>query len=430
MMEKGFDCAAFVGLDWADQEHAFCILPADGGAAQHGVLKQQAEAIADWVSALRKRFGERRVAICLEQSRGALIYTLMAYDFLVLCPVNPAQLAAYRKALYPSGAKDDPTDAELLARFVREHRDQVRVWQPDDETTRGLRLLCEQRRAWVGQRVGLENELRQRLKESYPLALDLLTGDLHGEHALAFLAKFPTLKELQRASPRQLAKWLHQPRRRADEPPAEQLLQTRIAAIRRALPLTNDSAVLEHARLVICHVVTQIQALNRAIAECEDKIAKLFAQHPDRDLFVSFPGAGAALAPRLAAAFGTNREKFQDAQDMQRMSGIAPVTRSSGKTRVVQARWACPKHLRQTFHEFARCSTKFSAWARAYVQMRTAAGARYHVVLRALAFKWQRIIFHCWKCREPYDEQRHLERLRLTGSDLLPLLAPNGTPTP
>lgn len=430
-MEKTLDCAAFVGLDWADEEHAFSILPADrGAAAQAGVLKQRPEAIAAWVSELRSRFGGRRVAICLEQSRGALIYALMGYDFLVLCPVNPAQLASYRKALYPSGVKDDPTDAELLARFVREHRDQVRVWQPDDETTRALRLLNEQRRAWVEQRVGLENELRQRLKESYPLALELLAGDLHSDYALGLLAKFPTLKELQRASPRQLARWLRRPRRQPDEASAEELLQTRIAAIRQAVPLTKDRPVLDHARLVVRHVVTQIRSLNDAIAECDRQIAERFAQHPDRELFTSFPGAGVALAPRLAAAFGTDRQRFEDAQDIQRISGIAPVTRSSGKTKVVLARWACPKFLRQTFHEFARCSTRFSAWAQAYVRMRTAAGDRYHVILRALAFKWQRILFHCWKNRELYDEQRHLQQLRATGSKLVRFLPSDGTPTP
>lgn len=126
---------------------------------------------------------------------------------------------------------------------------------------------------------------------------------------------------------------------------------------------------------------------NRAIAECDQKIAALFAKHPDRDVFTSFPGAGSALAPRLAAAFGTDREKFQRAHDVQQMSGIAPVTRSSGKTKVLQIRWACPKFLRQTFHEFARCSTKFSVWAQAYLEMRRTADTTYQVIIRALAFK-------------------------------------------
>jgi transposase len=429
-MNQKLDCAAFVGVDWGDQGHAFCILPIDGGPAARGTLKQEPEAIAGWVAQLRKRFGGRPVALCLEQSRGALIFALMQYEFLLLCPLNPTQLAAYRRALHPSGAKDDPTDAELAARFLRDHSDQVRVWRPDDEISRGLRLLSEQRRDWVEERVGLENQLRQRLKETYPQALQLFPGDLHAERCLAFLAKFPTLKELQRASPRQLAKWLPKRRRRADDPPAEELHRGQIQALRQALPLTKDRVVLEHARLVIGHVVAQLRALNEAIADCDHKIAALFAKHPDREVFTSFPGAGSAIAPRLAAAFGTDREKFQHAQDVQQMSGIAPVTRRSGKTTVVQIRWACPKFLRQTFHEFARCSTKFSAWAQAYLEMRRAAGTPYQVIIRALAFKWQRILFHCWKNHQPYDEQRYLQRLRDTGSDLVRFLPTHGVETP
>ncbi len=425
-MNQKFDCAAFVGVDWGDQEHAFCILPLDGRLASHGTLKQHPESISAWVAQLRQRFGGRPVAICLEQSRGALMFALMQYDFLLLCPINPAQLAAYRKALHPSGAKDDPRDAELAARFLRDHSDQMRVWRPDDEISRSLRMLSEQRRDWVEQRVALENQLRQRLKETYPLALQLFPGDLHAEACLAFLAKFPTLKELQRASPQQLSKWLPKRRRRADDPPAEEFHLAHIQAIRQALPLTKDRAVLEHARLVIRHVVTQIQSLNRAVDECDKDIAALFAKHPDRELFTSFPGAGSALAPRIAAAFGTDREKFQHAQDVQQISGIAPITRSSGKTTVVQIRWACPKFLRQTFHEFARCSTKFSAWAQAYLKMRRAAGTPYQVIIRALAFKWQRILFRCWKNRQPYDEQRYLQRLKATSSELVRFLPSQG----
>lgn len=429
-MSREGDYAAFVGVDWADEEHAFCVLPVKGGPAWRGTIKQQPEAIAAWVAQLREQFGGRPVVVCLEQSRGALIYGLMQYEFLHLCPINPAQLAAYRKALCPSGAKDDPTDAELAAQFVRDHGDHLRVWRPDDEITRALSMLTEQRRDWVQQRVGLENQLRQRLKETYPQALQLFQGDLHAERCRAFLAKFPTLKELQRASPRQLAQWFPKHRRRADDPPAEELHREQVQAIRQAMPLTKDRAVLEHARLVICHVVAQIRLLNLAIAECEQKIAALFAEHPDRDVFASFLGAGEALAPRLAAAFGTDREKFQNAQEIQQLSGIAPVTRASGKKRVVQCRWACPKFLRQTFHEFARCSTKFSAWAQAYLQMRRDAGIPYHVIIRSLAFKWQRILFRCWKNRQPYDEQRYLQSLRAKNSKLLPFLPPHAGPTP
>src|SRR5262245_34169206 len=122
--------AACVGIDWADQKHVVCLLEETGPTEQD--LDQTPEAIAAWADALRSRFDGRPVAVALEQSRGALIYALMQYEHLVLFPINPLQLARYREALSVSGKKDDPGDAQLLARFLRDHRDQLRAWKPDD----------------------------------------------------------------------------------------------------------------------------------------------------------------------------------------------------------------------------------------------------------------------------------------------------------
>jgi transposase len=396
-MNGSSQVAAYVGLDWEEEAHSVCLLLADGGAAEEYELKNEPEAIAAWVADLRQRFGGQQVAVCLEQWRGALIYVLMQYEFLVLYPINPKQLSDYRTALYPSGAKNDPHDAELLARFLREQRDKLRAWHPEDAITRGLRLMSEQRRKWVQDRVAQTNALRQRLKDSYRLALDFCDGDLWSESFLGLLEKFPSQRELQRASPKQLEKWLPKKHRKADDPPAEELLRERIATVRKATPLTSDRAILEHARLAVVNLVVMIRVLNRAITETEAKIASLFAEHPDAPIFSSFPGAGEALAPRLAAAYGTDRDKYHGAEDLQRLSGIAPVTRASGKMRSVQMRWACPKFLRQTFHEFAQASVRYSHWAKAYVAMRKAKGHRHHEIIRGLAFKWQRILTRCWK---------------------------------
>jgi transposase len=428
-MTPAVEFAAYIGLDWEQEQHAICVLPAAGGPARHGEVKHDPEAIADWVAELREQFGGRPIAICVELSRGPLVYALMQYDFLTLYPINPKQLSDYRAALYPSGAKNDPHDAELLARFLRDHTDKVRAWHPDDAVTRGLRLMTEQRRKWVQDRVSLTNELRQRLKESYVLALEFCPSDAWSEPFLALLEKFSSQRELQRASPKQLEQWLPKRRRAAEDPPADELLRERIAALRKAKPMTSDKAVLEHARLAVANLVVMIRTLNRAIAECDAKITELFAEHPDASLFASFPGAGKALAPRLAAAYGSDRDKFQAAEDMQQFSGIAPVTRASGKTTTVHMRWACPKFLRQTFHEFALRSTNYSRWAQAYVAMRKACGHRYHEIIRGLAFKWQRILFRCWKSRQNYDEDCYLKRLHAAGSKLISFLPPEPTTT-
>ncbi len=143
MSKQPVELAAFIGLDWADEQHAVCLQEA--GATRREALKldQTPEALQAWIQQLRARFGGRPVAIAVEQARGALIYALMHVDFLQLYPVNPQTLAKLRQAFYPSGAKDDPGDAELLLEVLLKHRDHLRVWVPDNVLTRSIQLLTE-----------------------------------------------------------------------------------------------------------------------------------------------------------------------------------------------------------------------------------------------------------------------------------------------
>jgi len=407
------DFAAFIGLDWGDQQHAVCL--AAGGQRIAANLVQQAEDIEAWAADLRTRFGGRPIAVCLEQSRGALLYALLKYEFLVLFPINPKQLASYRNAFVPCGPKDDPTDAELLCLFVEQHHARLRVWRPDDESTRTLRLLTEDRRRWVNERTALKNRLRQRLKEYFPLALALTSRDLDTDWFLQLLKKYPSHAELQRANPRTLAKLF--PKR--SRVPDDQGEDSRVTRIRSSSPLVTDQAVILTHRLEVLHIVRSIIQLNETVAEYDREIARHMAQHCDAALFQSFPAAGPAMAPRLAAAFGTDRERFGSAQEVQQLSGIAPVLKRSGKSCSITRRLARPKFLHQTFHEYADHSRKKSEWAQAYYQMLKDRGMRHHCALRSLAFKWQRIMYHCWQTRTLYDEAYHLQQLRLRHSPLL-----------
>jgi transposase len=410
--------AAFIGLDWGDQTHAVC-LSADGQRVAIE-LAQRAEDIDAWVADLRQRFGGRRIAICLEQSRGALLYALLKYEFLVLFPINPKQLASYRDAFVPCGPKDDPTDAELLCQFVEQHHQRLRAWRPDDPSTRTLRLLTEDRRHWVDERTALKNRLRQRLKEYFPLALEFASEDLDTGWFLQLLKKYPSHAELRRANPKTLARLFPKRSRVADDSGED----SRVTLVRSSSPLVTDQAVILTHRLDVLWIVRMILQLNDTVAEYDREIAQHMAQHCDAELFQSFPAAGPAMAPRLAAAFGTDRERFSSAQEMQQLSGIAPVLKRSGKSCWIIRRLACPKFLHQTFHEYADHSRKKSVWAAAYYRMLKARGMGHHCALRSLAFKWQRIMYRCWQTRTMYDEARHLQQLRLRQSPLLVHLPP------
>ena len=420
-MNTSHEYAAFIGIDWADEKHDVYLTAA--GKCEHCVIPQRAEDLQAWVADLRQRFAGRPVAVCLEQSRGGLIYSLLNYEFLVLFPINPKQLSHYREALSPSGCKGDPSDARFLCRFLMEHHKQLHSWKPDDQATRALTILTEDRRRWVDQRTALGQQLRQRLKDYFPLALDLGGESLYAEWFLRLLENFPSHQELRRAAPRTLTRILPKKNRVTDDEPED----PRVLLIRTGVPLVTDKAIVEGNRLAVVQLVKLIQQLNDTIAQYDREIAKRMESHPEAALFQSFPAAGETMAPRLLVAFGTDRTRYSDAQDIQQFSGIAPVRIQSGKSCVVLRRRARPRFCHQTFHEYADHSRKKSAWARAYYQMLRARGVRHHAALRSLAFKWQRIIFHCWKNKAPYDEQRHLNQLRIKQVALLEYLDPEKT---
>jgi transposase len=176
-------------------------------------------------------------------------------------------------------------------------------------------------------------------------------------------------------------------------------------------------------------LVRQLLELAESIRQCEAELERGMETHPDAQLFTNLPGAGDALAPRLLAAFGTDRDRLQSAEDMQTYSGIAPVTRRSGKLHYVARRWAAPKFLRQTFHEFARCSVSRSTWAGAYYRMQRERGKKHHAAIRALAFKWIRVLYACWKTNTIYNEFHYVSQLQQSQSPLTRYLAENTIPT-
>ena len=412
MSKQDVEIAAFIGLDWADQQHAVCLQDADNSSRETSTLDQTPEGLQTWIDQLRARFGGRPVAVAVEQARGALIYALMHVDFLHLYPVNPQTLAKLRKAFYPSGAKDDPGDAGLLLEVLLNHRNHLRVWVPDDVLTRSIQLLTEGRRKLVGERTALTNQLTAVLKMYYPQALDWF-GDLHTLRACAFLQRWPSLQQLKSATPSSVRKFYQNQGYRGEDK-----LKQLIESIPLAQPLTGDEAVILASTMMVQALVKQIPVLTESIQEYDRKIAALFNAHDDSTLFGSFPGAGPTLAPRLLAVFGSDRSRFEFAAEVQQLSGVAPVTEKSGKACWVHWRFACSKFLRQSLHEFAGQSILKSAWARAYYNQQRQRGTSHQAALRALAFKWTRVIFRCWKDRTPYDEAKYCQSLKLRGSNL------------
>jgi len=330
-----------------------------------------------------------------------LLCMLSKYADLVLYPVPPATTAHLRKALYPSGSKDDPRDANLLLDVLVHHRRQLRCWQPDTPETRELQFAVEDRRKLVDEKTRCLNQFTARLKLYFPHIL-VWFPSLDSVLVWELLTKWPTLELLQKAPRARLTAFLKNKRGISDANVA-----ALVDRMRSAIPATTDRAVVNSSVRMVQALIQQLQVLENAIAEYEKPIKRLAAEHPDFAIYDSFPGAGDALIPRLIAALGTDRQRFSSAAEILNYSGIAPVMERSGKQCWIHRRWACPKFLRQTFHEWARTSRIKCQWAREFYQSQRARGKGHHAALRSLAYKWIRILFRCWRDRVPYDDVRY-----------------------
>ena len=168
-----------------------------------------------------------------------------------------------------------------------------------------------------------------------------------------------------------------------------------------------------------------MKATLSAVREFDRQIEEVCSVHQDFVLFKSLPGAGEVYASRLTAALGSDRSRWQSADELACLAGVAPVMERSGQSCWVRWRYFCPKFLRQTFHEYAGESVRHSFWARAYYEQQRARGKSHQAAVRSLAFKWVRIIYRCWQTRTAYDEVKYLDNLRKKGSPLLNYAANN-----
>ena len=411
--------AALLGADWGDQSHALALLDTADNRIETSTLAHTPEAIHAWLQQLEKRFGGRPVALAIEASKGPLIHALWDVPWLTLYPIHPATSARYRTAFRPSGAKDDQPDALVLLDLLRHHREQLTPLQMEDAATRTLAGLCQARRAAVDQRTQLTNQLTSTLKGYFPQALEWTGQKLHRPLALDLLERWPDLLTLKAARPATLKKFFYAHNVRRPE-----TVSQRLAAIAAARALTTDAAVVDVSVRVVRMLVGQLRALQKHIEAFDTAIGQAFAAHPEAPLFRELPGAGPVLAPRLLTVFGTERTRYPEAASLLKYSGLAPVKEKSGGRQWIHWRWQAPRFVRQSLVEWAGQTVVFCDWARAYYQRQKKKGVGHWAILRALAFKWVRVLWRCWQERTPYQEARYVAALQARGVNVTPETTP------
>ena len=404
-----------IGIDWADQKHDYHIIYPDG-SFENGSFEHAPEAIEQAVQAWIKQAKGAAIAVGIEANKGALVNALLEYPPITIYPINPSALSHYRKSYAHGGGKNDPVDAKRIAGYLRDRLDQLAPLSQDSPLTRELATIAQDRRIAVDQRADLSNQLTALLKQYYPAIRELKPAKPYAEFFLKFLLAYPTLRDAQSAKKARLLKFFHGVNMKGK---AERHAQTLLDA----KPLTNDEVTVRCLARRAVMLAEQLLVLNKHIKRYETLLKKLLPEHPDYYFVESLPGSSTNTQARMIAALGDDRGRYATAESLQAATGIAPITTQSGRSKLVHRRWACSKFHRQTFHEYARLSINMSRWAQAFYDQQVAKGKSAPTALRALAYKWQRIIHACWRSGEPYDEARYIERLRATGSPLVKLLS-------
>jgi transposase len=389
-----------VGIDWATQAHAVCIVDQTGRVHWQGSVPHTAEGLAALLTRLRRFRRRGSVRVALERPSGLLVDTLVEAGFEVV-PIHPNALKASRPRYSAAGAKSDPGDAFILADLLRTDGHRFPSLCPPSDDTRALRTLVRGRDDLVAQRSALANQLRALLERVWPGALAIF-ADVDSPIALAFLTRYPTSHSAARLGDKRLVQFLGQHAYCGRRPVAELLDR-----LRRAPASQVGETEAEASGEVVRALVAVLSPLVLHIQQLSAAIAAALPQHPDGRLVQSLPRSGAVNAAQILAELGDNRARFPTDEQFAAEAGLAPVTRASGQHRAVVFRWACNKRLRRALTTFADNSRHASRWATLVYQRARARGCRHQHAIRILARAWARILWRCWQDRALYDVHRH-----------------------
>ena len=403
----------FGGFDWAKSEHQLCVVDQKGKIVLSLRFNNDAEG---WATLREKIAVFPKFAVAIETSCGPAVERLLDLG-LTLYPINPKAAERYRDRKAPAGAKDDALDAWSFADALRSDGHGWRSLLPQDPLTTELRLLCRDEIKLIEQRTALICQLHAALMEYYPAALDAFE-DWTSEGAWRFILQFQTPEALVKAGKRRWERFLHSHRLYRPE-----TAQKRLDVFANAMTFASPNPAVTRAKsLLAVTIVRQLITLETQLNEYRDRIVDLFHDHPDGGCFGSLPGAGQKIAPRLLSEFGSNREVFQSAEAIQCYAGTAPVTKQSGRSRIVTVRHACNKTLRATIHLWADLSRKCCVWADTYYQKKKAQGMNHAAAIRCLGQRWLKIVWKMWQTRSHYNESLHLKNQTKHGSWVIKLL--------
>jgi transposase len=391
----------FAGIDWSEHHHDVCVMDAEGNQLVAIRIPEGLEGVVRLHEVLADHADEpHEVVVGIETDRGLFVGALLAAGYEVVA-VNPMSVDRYRDRHRTSGAKSDAVDARVLADLVRTDRQRHRAVAGDSELAGTIKLLARTHQSFVWERRRHANRLRSTLREFYPQALEAFGTKLSSPDAVAVLTVAPTPALGRRLSRSKLAAVLRRAgRSRGVEPRAEEIQRAL-----RSEQLSAPESLEQTYGLIVTSLVGLVGGLNDQIERLEAQLEVAFERHPDAEVLSSLPGLGFVLGARVLGEFGDDPTRYADARARRNYAGTSPVTKASGKGRVVLARFARNTRLADACYQWAFSSLTGSPGARAFYDSHRARGKTHTQALRALANRLVGIMHGCLRHGEHYSEE-------------------------
>jgi transposase len=391
----------FVGDDWAEDHHDVEVMDQAGTVLARRRLPEGVAGIGQLHELVGRYLGqdadEAEVAVGIETDRGPWVAALIAAGYVVF-PVNPLQASRYRQRHGVSGAKSDRGDAHVLADMVRTDSHQLRPAAGDSAEAEGIKVLARTHKTLIWERTRTVQRLRHQLREYFPAALEAFE-DLDAPDVLELLAKAPEPGRAARLTRAQVSAALKRARRRNIPDKA-----TAILAALRSGQLGQPAALTAAYAATARALISVITVLNEQVKALQGQVEEHFGQHPDAEIYLSQPGMGAILGARVLGEFGDDPHRYADGKARRNYAATSPITRASGRKKVVTARFAHNSRLADALNAQAFAAMNASPGARAYYDTQRAKGHAHNDALRRLANRLVGILHGCLKTRTPYNE--------------------------
>jgi transposase len=383
----------FLGDDWSEESHDVELQDETGRVLARAKLPEGMAGMARLHAMIGEYVGDDEdvtVRVGIETERGPWVQALLAAGYQVHA-INPLQVARYRERYSVSGAKSDPADAHVICSMVRTDHDRPRPVAGDSPLAEAVKVVTRAHKTLIWERSRHTLRLRQALLDFFPAALTAF-DDLNARDTLELLTAAPDPTSAAALTVEQITDTLKRARRRNRAARAEQ-----IATALRSEQLGQPPLVATAYAATVRAQAAILAVLNTQIKAMEEQVEAHFGKHPDAKVYLSQPGLGQVLGARVLAEFGDDKQRYVDAKARKNYAGTSPITRQSGKRKVVVARWVHNDRLIDALVLQAFCALSSSPGARAYYDQLRARGAGHNAALRQLGNRLVGILHGCLK---------------------------------